>query len=96
MGVSKAHLQGCGEKEVGSAVMIYSGVTEGRVKGSVAVLLSKNLRECVKEWKCVNERLMKVRLKLENGWLTVVQVYTPTEDSPEELKTSFTPFTQTA
>ena len=67
MGVSKAHLQGCGEKEVGSAVMIYSGVTEGRVKGSVAVLLSENLRECAKELKCLNERLKKVRLKLENG-----------------------------
>ena len=30
-----------------------------------------------------------MRLKLENRWLTVVQVYAPTEDSAEELKTSF-------
>ena len=26
---------------------------------------------------------------MENGWLTVVQVCAPTEDSAEELKTSF-------
>ena len=26
---------------------------------------------------------------MESGWLTVVQVYAPTEDSAEELKTSF-------
>ena len=32
---------------------------------------------------------MTVRLRLENGWLTVVQVYAPMEDSAEELKTSF-------
>ena len=35
------------------------------------------------------ERLVTVRLRLENGWLTVVQVYAPMEDSAEGLKTSF-------
>ena len=89
LGVSEAHLRGCGEKEVDGVEMVYSGVTEGRVKGGVAVLISENLKVCAKEWRCVNERLMKVRLRLENGWLTVVQVYAPTEDSAEELKTSF-------
>ena len=89
LGVSEAHLRGCGEKEVDGVEMVYSGVTEGRVKGGVAVLISENFKVCAKEWRCVNERLMKVRLRLENGWLTVVQVYAPTEDSAEELTTSF-------
>ena len=89
LGVSEAHLRGCGEKEVDGVEVVYSGVTEERVKGGVAVLISENLSVGVKEWRCVNERLMKVRLKLENRWLTVVQVYAPTEDSAEELKTSF-------
>ena len=89
LGVSEAHLRGCGEKEVDGVEVVYSGVTEGRVKGGVAVLISENLSIGVKEWRCVNERLMKVRLKLEYWWLTVVQVYAPTEDSAEELKTSF-------
>ena len=30
--VSEAHLRGCGEKEVDSVKMVYSGVMEGRVK----------------------------------------------------------------
>ena len=56
MRVSKAHLRGCSEKEVDSVEMVYSGVTEGRVKGSVAVLISENLSVCAKEWRCMNEK----------------------------------------
>ena len=56
LGVSEALWRGCGEKEVDGVEMVYSGVTEGRVKGSVAVLILENLKVCVKEWRCVNER----------------------------------------
>lgn len=35
------------------------------------------------------ESLMKVRLRLENSWVTVVQVYTPIKDKVQELTTSF-------
>ena len=61
LGVSEAHLRGCGEKEVDGVEMVYSGITEGRVKGGVAVLILENLKVCAKEWRYVNERLMKVR-----------------------------------
>ena len=47
LGVSEAHLRGCGEKEVDGVEMVYSGVTEGRVKGGVAVLISVNLKVCI-------------------------------------------------
>ena len=30
------HLKGCGEKEIGDAVKVHSGVSEGRSKGEVA------------------------------------------------------------
>ena len=86
--VSEARLRGCDEKKVDGVEMVCSGVTEGRVKGGVAVLISENLKVCAKKWRCVNERLMKVRLRLKNEWLTVVLVYALTEDSAEELKTS--------
>ena len=51
----------------------------------VAVLILENSNVCAKEWRCVNERSMRVRLGLENGW----QVYTPTEDNAVQLKNSF-------
>ena len=57
--------------------MVYSGITEARAKGGEVVLISKNLRVCAKKWWCMNERLMKMRLRLDNGWLAVVRVYGP-------------------
>ena len=35
------------------------------------------------------ENLMKVRLRLENSWVTVVQAYAATKDKAQELTTSF-------
>ena len=43
----------------------------------------------VKEWMSVNERLVKVRLQVNQVWVTFIQVYAPTKDSEEEVKDSF-------
>ena len=68
--------------------MVFSGVVEGRAKGGVAGMLPEKLRCCVKEWKCENERLRKVRLRIAGKWVTLTQVYAPTDDKCEELKAS--------
>ena len=47
LGLSEMHLRGCGEREIGESVMIYSGAGEGRGK-----------RRCGSDR--VNERLLKV------------------------------------
>ena len=60
LGVSKTHLKRCGEKETGDAVMVYSEVKEGRAKGGVAVIIAGKMRDCLKEWQFVSERLVKV------------------------------------
>lgn len=52
--------------------MVYSGVTEGRVK--VHSMTVMNSEEWVEEVRCISERLMKARLRVENGRVTVVQV----------------------
>ena len=67
--VSETHLKGCGEKETGGAVMVYSGVTEGRAKGGVALIIAGEMRDCLKEWQCVSERLVKVRILSERSGL---------------------------
>ena len=33
--------------------MIYSGVSEGRAKGGVAVIISAKSKDCLSEWMCV-------------------------------------------
>ena len=55
LGVSETRLMGCDEWEIGEAVMIYSGVSEGRAKGGVAVIVSAESKDCLSEWMCVNE-----------------------------------------
>ena len=70
-------------------MIVYSGVVEGRAKGGVAILISERLSSCLKEWKCKNERLMKVRMRIDGKWVTQIQAYAPTEDSDEGLKDSF-------
>ena len=89
LGISETHLRGSGQRAVGSMVMVYSGVVEGRAKGGVAILISEWLSSCLKEWKCKNERLMKVRMRIDGKWVTLIQAYAPTEDSDEGLKDSF-------
>ena len=49
--VSEAHLRGCGEKEVGGRVIVYLGAIEGRVKGSMTVLISENIGAWALEWR---------------------------------------------
>ena len=56
LGLSEMHLRGCGEREIGESVMIYSGVSKGRVKGGVAVIISGESRQYAKEWMCANKR----------------------------------------
>ena len=89
LGVSETHLKGCGEKEIGGAVMVYSGVTEGRAKGGVALIIAGEMRDCLKEWQCLSERLVKVRILFKKKWTTFIQVYAPTEDSEKEEKDRF-------
>ena len=66
--------------------MVYSGITAGRAKGGVAVIIADEMRDCLKEWQCVSERLVKVRIRFEKKWTTFIQVYAPNEDSEEEEK----------
>ena len=58
-------MKGCGEKEFGDTVMVYSGVTEGRAKSGVVVIIAGKMKDCLKEWQCVNERLVKVQIRSE-------------------------------
>ena len=61
--------------------MHFAGVEEGRAKAGVTIFLSRRMSESLKEWKCINERIVRIRLRIEGVWVSVIQVYAPTEDS---------------
>ena len=89
MGVSETKWKGCGARDIEDHYAIFSGVSEGRARPGVAVILSEEMRRCVKSWKCVSERIVVVKLKVAKECYTLVQVYAPTDDSRDEAKDRF-------
>ena len=55
----------------------------------VAILLSKRFGRYLKEWRCIDERIVWIRLKVEEVWVSLVQVYAPTDDSSVASKDEF-------
>ena len=43
----------------------------------------------LREWRCIDECITWIQLKVEGIWVTVVQVYAPTEDSSPGIKDEF-------
>ena len=76
-------------KAVDGASYVYSGVTEGRAKRGVAIIVAERWADCVRSWRCVSERCVTVRLNVAGVWLTLVQVYAPTDDTDSVAKDEF-------
>ena len=89
LGVSEGKMRGNGMKSVEGVTCVYSGVQEGRAKAGVAIYVTEELGVYIKEWKCISERMVLVKLRIREEWLCFVQVYAPTEDSSVEEKEEF-------
>ena len=89
LGVSETKWRGNGAKNVDDCYMVYSGVSSGRMRAGAAIFVSEGLSRWVKSWKCVNERIVVVKLKVDREWLTFIQVCAPTDDSKAEKKEHF-------
>ena len=68
--------------------MLYSGRDDGQHE-RVAVILGKEIEKCLMEWKPINNRLMKIRMKGKHINITVIQCYASTNGSEEESKDAF-------
>ena len=40
---------------------MYSGVTRGRAKRGVAIIVAEVCANCIKSWRCVSKRCVRVR-----------------------------------
>ena len=74
---------------IDGARYVYAGVTEGRAKSGVGIVIAERWADCVKSWRCVTERCVTLRMKITGVWLTLVQVYAPTDDRDNDIKDDF-------
>ena len=60
-----------------------------KVSKTIAILLSMSFGAFLKEWKCINKRIVLVRLKVKGVWVSLIQVYAPAEDRSQDVKDEF-------
>ena len=89
LGASKTKGKGNGAKNDNECYVVYSGVSDGRAKVGVVVLMTEDTSRFVKSWQCANERIVVVKMKVGREWLTLVQVYAPMDGGKVEEKKHF-------
>lgn len=55
-----------------------------RASAGIAILIKRNWRNRIDNYEFINERIIKLRLKVVRGYITIVGVYSPEEGRPEE------------
>ena len=89
LAVNETKMKGRGEREFGSVQGRVSGVTNGRGREGVGLLLSEEMKKNVKEWCEVSSRLMWVRVQLGIEKWVFVSAYGPGSEKSEEEREMF-------
>ena len=89
MALSETKVKGKGVQEWEGQRVIVSGVERCRAKEGVAVIVSGRLWGGVKEFKCVNSRMMWVRLKVNGEKVVIISVYGPGMERTENEREVF-------
>ena len=75
MGVSESRWTGTGRlKAVSGETVLYSGRNDELHREGVAIILKKGADRSLLEWKPINSRLIKARLKGKQNNLTLIQM----------------------
>ena len=89
LGLSETKVRGNGMREINGTKYVYTGVTEGRAKGGVGLIVSERWADRLRSWRCVSERCVTIRLRIEGQWISIIQVYAPTDDKDGGIKDAF-------
>ena len=82
LGISESRWTGSGRYRTNTGVtVLYSGRDDDQHHEGVAVILKKVIEKCLMEWKSINSRLQKIRMKGKYINITIIQCYSPTSDS---------------
>lgn len=47
---------------MGLAIYMYAGVTEGRARGGVGIVIVEPWADCVKSWRCNSGIMVKIKI----------------------------------
>ena len=90
LGISESRWTGSGRVVTSTGeTVLYSGREDNNHDEGVAIILRKGVEKSLIEWKPLNSRLMRVRIKGNQVNLTIIQCYSPTNDSDDEVKDLF-------
>jgi hypothetical protein len=89
LGISEVRWTGFGEVRVTTGEsFLYSGSEEQHHRG-VGLMLSPEARKCLIKWNPVSERIISARFNSKHVKVTIIQIYSPTNDAEEEEKDEF-------
>ena len=90
MALSETKVKGSGLREWEGQRVIVSGVSERcRAREGVAVMIAGRMWGKVVEYKCLDSRIMWVKLKLDGEIVVVVSVYVPGMEKKEDERERF-------
>ena len=87
--LSETKLRGRGERMFGNVVGRVSGVSSGRAKEGVCIIVGEKWKRCVSEWKEVSSRLMYVRMSVGVSKYVIVGAYGPGSERKKEERECF-------
>ena len=74
LGISESRWIGSDRYKTSTGEMVlYSGRDDNQHHEGVAVILRKGMEKCLMEWKPINSRLMKIRMKGKHINITIIQ-----------------------
>ena len=88
-GLSETRWHGRGKTKVDDLTFIYAGKEDGVHERGVAIALGPKTEKMLERYEAVSERMVWCRLKGKFVNITVIQVYAPTEDKPDDEKDDF-------
>ena len=89
LGISENRWTGAGRLRTATGErVLYSGRDNQHCEG-VAIILKKGIEKSLMEWKPVNSRLIKIRMRGKQINTTIIQCYAPTNESDDDIKDEF-------
>ncbi|GFS14130.1 craniofacial development protein 2-like [Elysia marginata] len=90
LGVSESRWTGTGRYKTNTGeTVLYSGRDNNIHTKGVAIISKKGLEKSLMEWKSVNSRFIRIRLKGWHNNLNIIQCHAPTNDNEKDIKGLF-------